>query len=185
MSRVFKYDILPEIQARWSPRAFRKENIGREEILPLLEAARYAPSCFNEQPWRFIIADDKENRQRMIDILAESNQIWAKKAPVLILICSKKTFTQNNQDNYWNRFDAGTCWGYLSLEAQKRGFVTHAMGGFRRGKAKELFHLPEEVEPLAVVAIGRYGDKNDLPLELQEREHPETRLEIEELIIHR
>ena len=183
MKRIFNHDIMTEIKERWSPRAFREEPITREEILPLLEAARFAPSCFNEQPWRFLIADEENLRKQMIGVLTEGNQVWARKAPVLILICSKELFQQNGKDNYWNMFDAGTAWGYLSLEAQKRGFITHAMGGFRRKEAKELFQLPEDVKPIAVVAIGRYGDKHSLPADLQEREHPEIRNDIDDLLL--
>jgi len=183
MERRFNYDIMPEMMARWSPRAFDSSPLPRDEILAILEAARYAPSCFNEQPWRFIIADEEESLARMRGVLTPSNQEWASKAPVLILVVAKKTFELNGKDNYWHMFDAGTAWGYLSLEAQRRGLVTHAMGGFSRSGARAAFEIPEELDVIAVIAVGRYGDRNTLSEELQLREYPETRKEIEELLL--
>lgn len=92
MNRTFNYDIMPEIKQRWSARAYSAEQIAKDEIVALLEAARYAPSCFNEQPWRFLVADDEETLEKMRGILTPKNQSWANKAPVLILIASKKEF---------------------------------------------------------------------------------------------
>jgi len=183
MNRTFKHDIMTEIKERWSPRAFDSAKIEKEDIMALIEAASYAPSCFNEQPWRFIVADDEEKLSKVRGILAPSNQIWANNAPVLIVILSKKTFAHNGKDNYWNMFDAGTAWGYMSLEAQKRGLITHAMGGFSKEKTKIAFNIPDDCNVITVVAVGKYGDKSLLTEELQEREHPETRMPIEELLL--
>lgn len=183
MERTFKYEIMPEIKSRWSPRAFSNEKISKDDIMALIEAARYAPSCFNEQPWRFIVADNHETLTKIRSILAPSNQIWADKAPVLIIILSKKTFDRNGKDNYWNMFDAGTAWGYMSLEAQRRGLITHAMGGFSKDKTREAFEITDDYNIITVVAVGKYGNKENLTEELQDREHPETRMEIEELLL--
>lgn len=183
MERQFNYPIMEEIKNRWSPRAFSQEKIDRDLILGLLEGARYAPSCFNEQPWRYIIADNEESLAKMRPIMYDSNRVWADKAPVLILLCSKNTFDYNGNNNYWNMFDAGTAWGYLSLEAEKNGLISHAMGGFSRKKAKEVYNLDDTIDVIAVVALGKYGDKNDLPEELQEREKPDTRKKLEDLIL--
>lgn len=184
MSRTFKHDLLIEIKERWSPRAFSTEKIAREEIEALLEAASYAPSCFNEQPWRFLVADEENTLKKLRSALTPSNQNWANSAPVLLLIVSKKTFSSGGKDNYWHMFDAGTAWGFLSLEAQKRGLCTHAMGGFNRTIVKELFKLPDDLTVITVVAVGRYGDKNSLPAELLERETPGTRKPVSELILN-
>lgn len=184
MAREFNYDIMPEIKERWSPRAFDSRKVSRDKIKALLEAARYAPSCFNEQPWRFIIADEEGSLQKMQGILAPSNQVWANKAPVLILVVSKKTFTLNGKDNYWHMFDAGTAWGYFSLEAQRHGLITHAMGGFNREKAREEFHIPEDYSIIAVIAVGYYGQKDGLSQDLQSREHPEDRMEIVNILLN-
>lgn len=183
MTRQFNFEIIPEIKERWSPRAFDSRLVPREDLMPLLEAARFAPSCFNEQPWRFIIADNEIMLQKMRGLLTPSNLEWAKKAPVLILIVSKKTFTLNGKDNYWHMFDAGTSWGYLSLEAQRRGLITHAMGGFNREKAREEFCIPEDYTIIAVIAVGYYGQKDSLSQELQNRENPDNRKNIEDLLL--
>lgn len=183
MERHFDYDIMPEIKERWSARALDPGKIERKEIFAILEAARYAPSCFNEQPWRFIIADEEDTLKKMRGILTESNQRWANRAPVLILILSHKIFGHNGKENYWHIFDTGTAWGYMSLEAWRRGFVAHAMGGFSRDKAREIFCVSEEYDIMTVVAVGRYGSIEDLEPDLREREHPSLRKEISELLL--
>lgn len=182
-NRNFTTDILKEIKERWSPRAFSNERINDEDIMGILEAARYAPSCFNEQPWRFIVAKSDESLKKMRNILAESNQVWANNAPVLILILAKKNFDFNGKENYWHMFDAGTSWGYMSLEAQRRGLITHAMGGFSKQKAKEVFNIGDEYSIIAVVAVGKLGDKEKLPEDIEKREVPGNRKSIQELII--
>ena len=125
MKRQFKYNIMQEIKDRWSPRAFSTEKISEEDLQAILEAASYAPSCFNEQPWRLLIASEEKELEIMRSLLTEKNYRWAKNAPVLILILAHRYFAYNNKENRWHQFDSGTAWGYLSLEAQKRGFITH------------------------------------------------------------
>jgi len=181
--REFNFEIMTQIKERWSPRAFSSEKIEEEDINAILEAARYAPSCFNEQPWRFIVAKEEVELAKMLDILTPQNQIWAKNAPVLLLILSKKTFELDGRENYWNMFDTGTAWGYLSLEAQRRGLITHAMGGFSKAKASEAYNISEQYTIIAVVAVGKYGNFNELPDALKEREVPETRKALDEIII--
>ncbi|MDW7740630.1 MAG: nitroreductase family protein, partial [Bacillota bacterium] len=127
MSRVFNYDIMPEIKTRWSPRAFSSKPVAKEELMALLEAAHYAPSCSNEQPWRFLIADNAEKLAKLFSVLNEGNQAWANKAPVLILLIGKNHFEKTEKANHWHMFDSGTAWGFLSLEAERRGLITHAM----------------------------------------------------------
>ena len=183
MERKYNYEIMDLIQSRWSPRAFSEEKLSREEIMPLIEAARFAPSCFNEQPWRFIIAIDDENLDKMRNVLMPGNQVWANKAPVLLLIAAKKTFTYNNKENFWHMFDTGTAWGFLSLEAQRRGLITHAMGGFDMDQARLSFNIPEDYEIITIVAVGKYGNKENLDPKLQTREHPDGRMETEKLIL--
>lgn len=184
MSREFNHDIMSEIIRRWSPRAFdSSKKPEREEILSLIEAARFSPSCFNEQPWRYLIADEGEDLDKLRSVLTDSNRIWAGKAPVLIMVLSKKTFDLNGDDNYWNMFDAGCSWGFLSLEATRRGMITHAMGGLDKTKAMEIFNISKELIPIAVIAVGYYGDKEDLPEDLKEREHPGDRKSIDEILL--
>lgn len=183
MERQFNYDIMPEIKDRWSMRAFSEEKIDKEEIMAIIEAARYAPSCFNEQPWRFVIADDDESLKKMRGVLVESNQLWANAAPVLIAILAKKTFAYNSKDNFWHMFDTGTAWGYLTLEAQRRGLATHAMGGFRRAALREAFEVSDEYEIICVVALGKPGEKENLPDSLKAREKPDIRKDTKELLL--
>jgi len=184
MERTFNYDIMPEIKQRWSPRAFSSEKIPHEEILALLEAARYAPSCFNEQPWRFIVADDEPALTKLRGVLTPTNQSWANAAPVLILILAEKHFLLNGNPNYWHMFDTGTAWGYLTLEAQRRGLITHAMGGFSKDGARAAFNIPDEYDIITVAAVGKYGNKDDLNEDLREREQPADRKNIKELILN-
>jgi len=183
MEREFDYDVLPEIKNRWSPRAFASDPIAKEEVRALLEAARYAPSCFNEQPWRFFLADNEENLVKMRSVLAPMNQQWANRAPILLMILAKKTFEANGKENAWHMFDAGTAWGYLSLEAQRRGLITHAMGGFSQPLARDVFAVPEDYDIVTIVAIGKRGDKGQLDTELQTRESPGLRKSLSELFI--
>ena len=183
MERKYNYEIMDLIKSRWSPRAFSEEKVSHEEIMSLIEAARFAPSCFNEQPWRFIIADEEESLNKMRNILMPGNQIWANKAPVLLLIVAKKTFTYNNTENFWHMFDTGTAWGFLSLEAERRGLITHAMGGFEMDQTRLVFNIPEDYEIITIVAVGKYGDKGKLDPKLQSREQPDVRLETEKLIL--
>ncbi|MFA7010639.1 MAG: nitroreductase family protein [Bacilli bacterium] len=183
MERKYNYEIMDLIKTRWSPRAISEEKLSREEIMPLIEAARFAPSCFNEQPWRFVIADKEETLQKMRNVLMPGNQIWANKAPVLLLIVAKKNFTYNNEENFWHMFDAGTAWGFLTLEAQKRGLVTHAMGGFDMDKTRSSFNISEDYEIITIVAIGKYGNKEALDPKLRSKEHPDIRMETEALIL--
>jgi len=182
MPRDFNHEILQEIKHRWSPRAFSAEPVAEEDVLALLEAARFAPSCYNEQPWRFIVARTPRDLASMQSLLAEQNHAWAHRAPVLILLLAKRTFTQDGQENYWHMFDTGTAWGYLSLEAQRRGLISHAMGGFSRKRAVALYNLPPDIVPMAVVAIGKPGDAALLTPELRERERPGLRKPLQTLL---
>jgi nitroreductase len=181
MERTFNHDILPLIKTRWSPRAVSPEPLPGEDILALVEAARYAPSCFNEQPWHFVIADEPESLAAFRSVLTESNRQWAGRAPVLVLVSSRDKFTLNGNDNFWHQFDAGTAWGFLSLEAERRGLVAHAMGGFDRAAAANAAVLPDGFIPLAMIAVGKHGRIEDLPESFRDREFPGTRKNDDEI----
>ncbi len=141
----------------------------------MLEAARWAPSCFNEQPWRFIVARRPEDLERLRACLTSKNRIWADRAPVLLIVISHPNFVSDQRPNRWHAFDAGTAWGYLALEASRRGLAAHAMGGFSEKKVRESFGIPGEWGVHAVVAVGSPGPKEQLPAELQEDERPRDR----------
>jgi len=182
-NRNLRYDIMPEIAAHWSPRAFdENQPVADDDLFALFEAARIAPSCFNEQPWRFIVARSPESRQKLTACLSANNQLWAGKAPVLTVILAKANFSHNGKPNRWHTFDTGTAWGYLSLEAQHRGLITHPMGGFSVELVREAFLVPEDYSIVAVAAIGYYGNRDNLLPQFQERERPNPRKPIDEII---
>jgi nitroreductase len=173
--RDFNYDINELIKKRWSPRAFSSEPVEYEDIMAILEAARYAPSCFNEQPWVFLVAFDEDELFIARQCINDRNRLWADKAPVLIVAAANPSFKKNDKDNRWAAFDTGAAWGYLSLEAQKRGLIAHAMGGFSRKKLRELLGLPEETHLLAIIAVGKMGKKTDLNEMFIDEENPNER----------
>lgn len=173
--RVAEHEIDAIFLNRWSPRAFSSEPIDDKTLHRVFEAARWAPSSFNEQPWRFIYATSDEDRQRFVDFLMPANQSWAKEAPVLILIVSKKTFTHNGSPNAVHQFDAGCAWGFLSLAAVQNGLITHGMAGFDRDKARESLKVPDDFEIHAVIALGKRGDAAQLPEAVRSREVPSDR----------
>jgi nitroreductase len=178
--RTAAYDIDPVILERWSPRSFSDRNVDESTLLSLLEAARWAPSGSNEQPWRFIIATTAEEKQAFYPFIMEGNRIWCEKAPALILIVSAKTGSRG--PNPYHAFDTGAAWAFLALEAARKGLYTHAMGGFYADKARETLGIPDDYEPQVVVAVGYIGEKESLPPQLQEREKPSTRRPLEESV---
>jgi len=181
--RYFSFDISETIKERWSPKSFSTDPVEYEDVLAVLEAARYAPSCFNEQPWEFYIAFDEEELELVRQSINDRNRLWADKAPVLIVASSRPSFRKNEKANRWADFDTGTAWGYLSLEAHRRGLITHAMGGFSRKKLKELLGYEEERNFLAIIALGRIGDKQELNEIFIEDESPRERKSLDEIMI--
>ncbi|QDP42223.1 nitroreductase family protein [Radiobacillus deserti] len=163
---------------RWSPRAFRDKEVTHETLMSILEAARWAPSSMNLQPWRFIVARTQEDREKFRSFVMEGNQGWSSKAPVLVLILSETERDGNKIGTH--AFDTGTAWGFLSLQAFQKGLITHAMGGIYKDKAKEVLNIPEQFEVQALVALGYQGDKASLPEQLQGREEPSVRRPIVE-----
>jgi nitroreductase len=181
--RTYEHDIMPEIKARWSPRAFDQDRpVPPDDLRAILEAAHFAPSDMNEQPWLFLVAQTPEQRATALEVLNSKNRAWAFRAPVLLFILSRQNFTEDQEENRWHLFDAGTAWGYLSLEAQRRGLITHAMGGFSVTKARDAFGIPEDISVIAAVAVGYHGDISDLSPSLLEREHPGEREALDDLI---
>lgn len=168
---------------RWSPRAFTGEGIDQQTLNELFEAARWAPSTFNEQEWRFLYAHrDTPDWDLFFNILVEANQVWCAKAGVLILAISRKTFTRNGKPNPVHSLDTGMAVQNLLLEAGSRSDVAaHAMSGYDPGKARITLRIPDEFQTECVIAIGRPGDPADLPEPLREREIPSGRKPIEEI----
>ncbi|RXT07896.1 nitroreductase family protein [Ammoniphilus sp. CFH 90114] len=172
------YDINPIFLNRWSPRSFLEKDVPEDVLLSLFEAARWAPSAFNLQPWRFILARTKEDREKFYTFIGEFNRTWCENAPVLALIVSQNTTDKGKNKSH--SFDAGSAWGYLSLEAVNKGLITHPMTGFDFDQAREVLNVPEEYSIEALIAIGYQGENNSLPENLQQREQPSPRRELRE-----
>ena len=167
---------------RWSPRAFLSNPVAEEDIKTIFEAAHWSPSCFNEQPWRFVYAHESADLERFSSALSEGNQTWANKAPILVFAFSKKSFTHNNKPNRWADFDTGAAWMALTLQANKLGLYTHGMGGFDPEKAFAATGInSDEFNVICAIAIGKIGDANTLPDNLRERETPNNRKPVEEV----
>ncbi len=165
-------EIQESITSRFSPLAFSEKPVEPEKIIAMFEAARWAPSSFNEQPWRFIYAV-RENHsifESLLDCLVEGNRIWARNAPMLVLSVAKINFSSNNKNNKYAFHDVGLATGNLLNQATYMGLVTHPMGGFSVAKAKENLLIPEGFEPVAMIAIGYHGNVKDLPEDLRSRE---------------
>ena len=176
-NRQSHYEILPHILERWSPRSFTGDPIPREDLLAMFEAARFAPSSYNEQPWRFVFAlRGTPHFDKFKDVLSEGNWRWVQKASALMLIAAKKTLSRTGDVNRCCEFDAGCAWGYLALEATRRGYVTHAMAGFRMDKAISVLGIPGDYTPIAAVAVAKLAEKDFLPESLAEREYPKPRM---------
>ncbi len=180
------YPVHELIRARWSPRAFADKPIAPEVLRSLFEAARWAPSSANEQPWSFIVAtkDDTATHAKLLSTLAESNRVWAKDAPLVGIAVSKLTFARNGSPNRNALYDTGAAMAYLTMEATSRGLFVHQMGGFDSRKAAELFSIPAGWEPIAAFTIGYPGDPQSLPETLRERElGPRTRKPLSEFVM--
>jgi len=178
--RVADYPIDPQFIERWSPRAFTGEPVPEYDLRTMFEAARWAPSSSNLQPWRFLYAlGGTPDFAKFLALLVEGNRVWAKNAGALVILISKTTQPVTGTDKVvpsrTHSFDCGTAWGYLSLEAMRLGFVAHAMAGFDVARTMLDLKIPEDYRAEAAIAIGRRGDKSLLPEYLREREHPNSR----------
>jgi nitroreductase len=169
-------DLFPN---RWSPRAMSGEAILDEEINSLFEAARWAPSCINSQPWRFLYAKkNTPNWETFFKLLMDGNKLWCVNASVLIVMAAKKTFGDNTSPTF--AFDTGAAWENLALQATIMGLVCHGMAGFDYAAAKTELDLSDDYQVLAMAALGRPGKKENLPEALREREKPSDRISLKE-----
>ncbi|QDU39098.1 malonic semialdehyde reductase [Maioricimonas rarisocia] len=168
---------------RWSPRAMTGETITEEELMRLFEAARWAPSTYNEQEWRFLYATrDSEHWQAFYDLLMEGNQSWCDQAAVLIVGLSHKFFSRNGKPNPVHTLDTGLATQNLLLQAAAMGLVAHGMAGFNRGPARSVLNVPEEYDVEVMIAIGRPGDPDDLPEQMREADlNPSGRKPVSEI----
>ncbi len=179
-----EHDIFRLFTERWSPRAMSGEPVTIQELNRLFEAARWAPSSYNEQPWRFIYAmHGTPAWDTMFNLLVEGNRAWCGTAGALLTLCAKRSFSHNAKPNGSSVFDAGAAWQNFALQGSHMGLVVHAMAGFDRDKAREDLHIPEDYAVCCMIAVGRVGDVSSLPLPLRERELPSGRKKIEEFVM--
>ena len=173
------------IAGRWSPYAFSNRPVDAADLASCLEAARWAPSSYNEQPWSYILGtrDNPEQFERVLSCLVEANQAWAKEAPVLLLGCTKLNFTRNGQPNAAAVHDLGLASASLSFEATARGLYVHQMIGILPERASELFDIPPDVRPLTAMAIGYVAEPGTAPEQYQQRDTaPRTRKPLEDFV---
>lgn len=169
---------------RWSPRSMNGEDLDEETLMSLFEAARWAPSSYNNQPWRFIYAKrNTSNWNVFFNLLVEGNKIWAKDAAVLVVVISRKNFEYNEKPSITHQLDTGAAWENLALEASDKGLVSHGMQGFDYKKARDDLKIPSNFDVLAMIAIGKKGLPQKLPPQLQEKEFPNDRKKLNQIIM--
>jgi nitroreductase len=174
------------VRHRWSPRSYSDKLVPPEVLRSLFEAARWAPSSSNLQPWTYIVAtkDDPENFAKMVSTLVEFNAGWAKGAPVLVLSVAQTKMPKDASPNRWAMHDVGSASAQLTFEANSNGLLVHQMAGFDSQKACQVFNIPQDWEPVAVMTIGYPGDPHSLPEKLRDRElAPRTRKPVSEFVM--
>lgn len=171
-SNQVEYPVAELIEQRRSRRAYSTNPIEHEKIKSLFEAARWAPSSMNEQPWSYVYAtrDQPDLWNKLLELLNESNRVWAINAPLLILSLARKTHIRNGANNALARYDTGAANTLLSIQATQLGLNVHQMGGYDRQKAIESLNIPDAYEPIVIMAIGYPGDPDSLSENLKLRE---------------
>jgi nitroreductase len=183
-NRNSQHKINPLLINRWSPRSMTGDSLDDETLMSLFEAARWAPSSYNNQPWRFLYAKrNTPNWDVFFNLLVEGNKIWAKNAAVLVVIISRKNFEYNGKPSITHQFDAGAAWENLALEASSRGIVAHGMQGFDYEQARQNLNIPSDFDVMAMIAIGIKGSHENLPPNMQDKEYPNDRKELNEIAI--
>ncbi len=171
---ITSVEINNDLSKRWSCRAFDKDKkVSREQIIALCEAGRWAPSCFGDEPWRFIVFDKKYNEsnyQKVFDCIGEWNQKWMKNAQVIILALSDKNFRKNGKTNRWAQYDTGTAVENIAIQAVTMGLMSHPIAGFDDVKVMKEFAIPDNFIPMSMLAIGYQADEDILEDEFKEAE---------------
>ncbi len=174
--RTPDWDVDSMFVDRWSPRGFSGEPLTEREVHTLFEAARWAPSCYNEQPWRFVYATEPQARARLAACLVAKNRAWAGGAPLLMFLLARRHFQKTGAENRHAPYDAGAAWMALALQARKLGLYAHAMAGFNPDKAYEALGVSrEDTLVMTAIAVGRRGDASGLPEDLRLLESPNDR----------
>jgi nitroreductase len=180
-----KHPLHELLRKRRSQRSFSSRPVEPEKLASLFEAARWAASSYNEQPWRYLFAtrEEPEAFDRLQGLLMESNQVWAREAYALVLSVAKRTLSVNGKPNKFYLHDTGAANTTMALQATALGLNLHQIGGYHADKARQVLHLPDDYEPVSMMAIGYPGSLDDLPEDLRQREMaPRGRRPIEELV---
>jgi nitroreductase len=182
VARIAQAPVDEAFTDRWSPRSFSPDPLSELQIRTLFEASRWAPSCFNEQPWIYIYAVRNEDRQRFLSLLTEKNRSWARNAPLLLFIATRLHFSKNGKPNRSAEFDAGSAWMSLALCARRLGLYAHAMAGFDRKRCYDVLRVPEDrYKVMAAIAVGRKDAASKLPEDLRKDEYPSDRKPLERM----
>lgn len=182
--RQSEYGIHPLILNRWSPRSMTGRPLTKKELMPLFEAASWAPSSYNNQPWHFLYAlKGSSSWPLFFDVMIDFNKGWVQNAGAIVLVVSGKNFEHNGKFSRTHSFDTGAAWMALALEGAYRGYVVHGMEGFDYELAKKNLEIPDDYQIEALVAIGERAPVNKLPPELQKRELPSRRKKLTEILI--
>lgn len=177
-------DLDMRLPGRWSPRAMRPEPLTQSQLDTLFEAARWSPSCFNAQPWRFAYATPTSPAwPTFLGLLNDKNQAWARQAGALVALATRTQYETNDQPAPTAHFDAGAAWLALALQAQHMGLVAHAMAGFDQERAHGALSVPAVYSVCAMVALGLPGERSALPEALREREVPSPRKPLDEIAL--
>ena len=161
---------------RWSPRSFKNTPVEPEKIKTIFEAARWAPSCFNDQPWLFMYAETENGDNPYLKTLVEANQKWAKEAPLLALVFARKNFSAKDSENDWAKFDTGSAFMSLVMQAHMLGLSCHGMGGFDKDKAFEVTGVPsDKYHSICAFAVGYKDSPQKLADDFKEKEQPNDR----------
>jgi len=182
-SFAIDHPVLDVIKSRWSPAIYSPQAVEPEKLLSILEAARWAPSSSNAQPWSFLVArkEEPEEFARMLSCLVPANVTWARHVPVLMISVAKLHF-DNGKPNRHAWHDTGIATGFLMLEAAALGILAHGMAGFDAAKARELYAIPESHEAVAAIAVGYPGDESGAPEELLKRNKRRPRRSVDQVV---
>ena len=183
--RKTQHNVADFLLGRWSPRAMTGDALSEEELMTLFDAARWAPSAYNEQPWRFIYANrETPEWEKLNGLLGGFNQDWCANASTLVVICSTNTFKLNDKPSPTHSFDTGAAWMALALQGASMGLVVHGMSGFDYEQARTELNIPDNVTVEAMFAIGKPAPKETLEGKLLEMENPSDRNPIDDFLMH-
>ncbi len=183
-NRKSNYEIAPLLLGRWSPRSMTGEPLPDAELFPLFEAARWAPSSFNAQLWRFIVArrQKPDDFLKFVGLLVPGNRVWAQNAAALVVVASRTRFEYSDKPSITHAFDAGAAWENLAIEASRRQLVAHGMEGFDYARAKIELSIPDDFDVHAMIAIGHRAPAENLPEKYRAAEHPNGRRSLQEIV---